>query len=379
MAEERNALAFDAAVDGLQIRPVRFGAWVCSEDSALVHARHSRAIDFSSLPLAWEVSSLKAGEVVQGVDDESWARSFQNVYTETFLPQLVDELVRERAAGGAHAEIPGTAEDELEKKDGKAAVDDDEGPEVVIPLTIHHIWLGSELPQRFKKLRDEWVRMHPPALGWSFVLWDDAKVEQELRAQPLLNSTLYTAAQNWGEKSDILRLEILHRYGGVYVDVDFAPVQPLIPLLRTGAGMLCGLSNVGFVEINNGLIAACPGHPAILSCVNALSSAPPTAPQLSLEDKELEQTRAVASGPSEMLLQALGLDQGRGGKSGLETIARTGPGFFTRCVAAYVQQWEAGEAEVMVGATAAGTSGRSTRGGLETVCIVESRRCSDVM
>lgn len=276
----------------------------------------------------------------QGVDDEGWARSFKSVYTNMLMPRLVSELALEQGSESNNG-MPkgGTArEKSAPQVVGDAATGICEG-HALIPLTVHHIWLGSELPERFKTLRYEWMRMHPPAQGWSFVLWDDTKVEQELTERPLHNAELYAAAQNWGEKSDILRLEILQRYGGVYVDVDFAPVQSLRPLLRTGAGMLCGLSNVGFVEVNNGLIAARPHHPAVLACVRALSSAPGAAARTASVGSAAEACEKVPSGPSEMLLEALGLDQAAASGDSFNTISRTGPGFFTRCVATYVREW----------------------------------------
>lgn len=36
----------------------------------------------------------------------------------------------------------------------------------------------------------------------------------------------FDAAKNYGEKSDILRYEILFVYGGVYADVDVECLQP---------------------------------------------------------------------------------------------------------------------------------------------------------
>lgn len=50
-------------------------------------------------------------------------------------------------------------------------------------------------------------------------------VEEELKRQPLINADLYEKASNWGQKSDILRMELLLRYGGV------RPVLPPPPPL----------------------------------------------------------------------------------------------------------------------------------------------------
>lgn len=41
-----------------------------------------------------------------------------------------------------------------------------------IPKIIHQIWLGSPLPQKFKKLQASWIKMHPE---WTYILWTDRK------------------------------------------------------------------------------------------------------------------------------------------------------------------------------------------------------------
>ena len=51
-------------------------------------------------------------------------------------------------------------------------------------------------------------------------------VEEELKRQPLINADLYEKASNWGQKSDILRMELLLRYGGVRPSAP-APTSPL--------------------------------------------------------------------------------------------------------------------------------------------------------
>lgn len=71
----------------------------------------------------------------------------------------------------------------------------------LIPRTIHHIWLGSSLPEACARLRESWLSRHE---GWTARLWRDADVE----AFGLENQEAYDAAGNFGEKSDILRYEV---------------------------------------------------------------------------------------------------------------------------------------------------------------------------
>lgn len=89
----------------------------------------------------------------------------------------------------------------------------DEGKTCRIPRIIHQIWLGGEVPQKYHKWMAEWASLK----GWEYKLWTDDDVE----FINLHNRDLYRLSTNKGEQSDMLRLEILNQYGGIYVDVDY--------------------------------------------------------------------------------------------------------------------------------------------------------------
>merc|ERR1712070_1358542 len=85
---------------------------------------------------------------------------------------------------------------------------------MLIPRIIHQVWIGGELPHRFQRLAASWKRLHP---DWEYKLWTDSDV----KGLRLRNRELFERAKNPGQKSDILRLEVLYQYGGLYVDTDF--------------------------------------------------------------------------------------------------------------------------------------------------------------
>ncbi len=138
-----------------------------------------------------------------------------------------------------------------------------------IPKIIHHIWLGSPLPESAQRFIATW-RQHNP--GWLFILWDDARVAQ----LQLVNQTAYDAATNWGEKSDIARYEILYLFGGLYVDTDFECLQPFDALhhccdFYTGAAVNSG---GGVCTVFNGLLASTPQHPVLKRCIEGIRHEP---------------------------------------------------------------------------------------------------------
>lgn len=126
-----------------------------------------------------------------------------------------------------------------------------------IPKILHQIWLGSNVPPAFLKFREEWGNKHP---DWSMPLWRDNNLPC------LLNQSLFDSASNYGEKSDILRYELVHKYGGIYVDMDFECLRPIDQLLERKNLVVdeCELMNGEYViKAGAGIFGAVANHPFI--------------------------------------------------------------------------------------------------------------------
>jgi inositol phosphorylceramide mannosyltransferase catalytic subunit len=136
----------------------------------------------------------------------------------------------------------------------------------IIPKKIHFIWLGSPFPERDKKMIDSWIQLHP---DWEVKIWIDADVEPF----QMQNKLAYDKAINWGEKSDIWRYEILHRFGGLYVDTDFECVKAFDPLHKSCefyTGICCDQRAL----LGNGLIGSVPHHPILTKCIEKITIGP---------------------------------------------------------------------------------------------------------
>lgn len=130
----------------------------------------------------------------------------------------------------------------------------------LIPRIIHQIWLGSELPKKYARFCKTWEEMNP---GYEYKLWTDADVADF----EMENRELFDRSKNYGLKSDILRYELLKRYGGIYVDTDFECLQSLDKFAHANdffAGML------DHESVANGLIGCRPGHPLIDIFINKI-------------------------------------------------------------------------------------------------------------
>jgi mannosyltransferase OCH1-like enzyme len=118
----------------------------------------------------------------------------------------------------------------------------------VIPRVFHQIWLGEELfPYGVE--RETWRRFHP---AWEHRLWTEDDLPGDLELAEAANRLRQPA-----ERADILRLELLHRHGGVYLDADFECLQPIDPLLD---GVTCFLGLLDSGRVSNAVIGCVPGH-----------------------------------------------------------------------------------------------------------------------
>lgn len=135
----------------------------------------------------------------------------------------------------------------------------------IVPKIIHQIWIGGPLPEVFKPFMESWKKNHP---DWKYVLWDDEKVKELF---PLYNQQFYDATDGMGVKSDLLKWEIIYRFGGVYVDVDFESLRPLDEL-NYSYDFYTAMQpfDAFFVQLGAALFAARPGHPVLKHCIETI-------------------------------------------------------------------------------------------------------------
>ncbi len=135
-----------------------------------------------------------------------------------------------------------------------------------IPKRVHQIWLGSPVPAMFQ----EWMRTWQGWEGWTYKLWTDADV----KSFGLYNQKLYDNATNYGERSDILRYEILLREGGLYVDVDFQCLNPeFFNFAHENYDFYAGIEPLETtnLSVNNALVASAPGHPLLKAIIHDMA------------------------------------------------------------------------------------------------------------
>lgn len=136
--------------------------------------------------------------------------------------------------------------------------------QIRIPKIIHQIWLGGAIPQEYADLQATWKKKNP---GWEYQLWTDKSVK-DLK---LINHEIYHKTKSIGAKSDILRYEILFRYGGLYVDTDFECLKPFDEIHHI-CDFYAGLLASPNPSILIGLIGSTPNNDIIKKNIEEISS-----------------------------------------------------------------------------------------------------------
>ncbi len=135
-----------------------------------------------------------------------------------------------------------------------------------IPKIIHQIWIGPSFPAIFKPLMRTWIKFHKDR-GWLYKLWTD----EDIPGLNLITQLFFDATRRNVVKADILRLELLYRYGGVYIDVDFECLHAL-DFLHYACDFYVGTQplDIDHISLGSALIGARPGHPIIAHAIKTI-------------------------------------------------------------------------------------------------------------
>jgi inositol phosphorylceramide mannosyltransferase catalytic subunit len=135
---------------------------------------------------------------------------------------------------------------------------------VLIPRIFHQIWVGPDpLPDEYAGYQQTWPALNP---GWDLRFWTDDNLPEGLR-----RAEVYDRSRTPWERADILRLEVVLRFGGVHVDADFECLRAIEPLIED-VEFFIGYRKPG--RVNGALFGAIPGHPIL---EHALAEIPPLA------------------------------------------------------------------------------------------------------
>jgi len=134
-----------------------------------------------------------------------------------------------------------------------------------IPKIIHQIWIGPKpRPSRFM---DTWAAKNP---DFEYILWS----ESELIKRGMIFLECQKEIDDMSEingKADIIRWEILYKYGGIFLDADSICIEPLDDILFNKS--IKAFSAYENEEIRQGLVATVamgfpPKHPLCRAAID---------------------------------------------------------------------------------------------------------------
>jgi mannosyltransferase OCH1-like enzyme len=144
-----------------------------------------------------------------------------------------------------------------------------------ITTIIHQSWKDDRIPHNVyrKAWIDSWLRHHP---DWQRRFWTDADNDALASEYPAFWDS-YRLLNPPIKKADFARLLYMHRYGGVYVDLDFISLKNLVPLLADNDIVLGGLAPENpCYHLPNAFLASSPGNSFWMQVAEDILNASPT-------------------------------------------------------------------------------------------------------
>lgn len=143
----------------------------------------------------------------------------------------------------------------------------------MIPRKFHRIWFGTRpRPTKYDEYWQAWQELHPDA---KFHTWTEDNLPD------LVNATAYKAVAFTAKagavsmsheravavmRADIVAYELVHQFGGVYLNCDIAPLRPLDDLM--GGEAFIGKEDDYY--LCNAVMAARPRHPLFTDVIQGL-------------------------------------------------------------------------------------------------------------
>lgn len=120
---------------------------------------------------------------------------------------------------------------------------------------LHQIWIGPKPAPT--NLMQTWKDKHP---DFEYILWTEAEFEK--RGMTFRCATKIELIQEYCGKADMIRLEILYKYGGIYVDADSICIEPFDETFMCKTAFATYENeNVRKDLVANGTMGFVPNHP----------------------------------------------------------------------------------------------------------------------
>jgi len=133
-----------------------------------------------------------------------------------------------------------------------------------VPKIIHQTWKNENIPACMRNYVRSWKKLHP---DYQYMFWTDHTIRELIKTYYPWFLEYFDSYPHQIMRVDAFRFFVLHRYGGVYADLDLECYKCIDPLLKE-AKMLLFLEWPG--SVSNAIMGAVPNHPFLEYCFTAL-------------------------------------------------------------------------------------------------------------
>lgn len=104
---------------------------------------------------------------------------------------------------------------------------------------VHQTWRTEQVPDDDypRVWQESWKKWNP---DWEYRLWTDEDNERLVRDHYRAYHDGYSRIKHGVVKSDIARALYMHRYGGIYADLDYICLRPMDDFMRVAYAILKG-------------------------------------------------------------------------------------------------------------------------------------------
>ena len=93
-----------------------------------------------------------------------------------------------------------------------------------IPKIIHQTWKTKEIPEKMKFCVNSWKILNP---NYKYMFWTDEDIDIFINEKYPEYKSTFLKLKYGIQKAGILRILVLHYYGGTYADIDFECLIPI--------------------------------------------------------------------------------------------------------------------------------------------------------